>query len=371
MRDIAKLIEKTKKGTLSNPEIHSLLDYLNDREPGVEIDSLYQRIWKETPEVNNDIDSKWIYQQILSKITVETGSSVERESETSKSYLSLGNSKRFWLPLLRYAAVFVLAFALLWLFQPIHPAKESVSFANQFQRVVVPYGSKTKVELPDGSVVTLNSGSSLRYASNDFNNNKRNVLLEGEGFFEVKKDSSRPFYVNTPGTKVKVLGTTFNVKAYLDESTEEMTLVTGFVEIYAGSDIKEEEKPVMLKPNEKAVFVRSTGKISRLDPLPENTTAEPVKLETIKHQSNAKTEQIISWKDNRLIFDNESFSSLVVKLERWYDVKISVNYPELNNARFTGKFDKETVEQVFNALVTVTPFRYEIRKNQIIITKSS
>ena len=83
MRDIAKLIEKAKKGTLSNAEIRFLLDYLNDREPGVEIDSLYQRIWKETPEVNNDIDSKWIYQQILSKITVGTVSSVARESETT------------------------------------------------------------------------------------------------------------------------------------------------------------------------------------------------------------------------------------------------------------------------------------------------
>jgi ferric-dicitrate binding protein FerR (iron transport regulator) len=233
----------------------------------------------------------------------------------------------------------------------------------------VPYGSKSRIVLPDGSVVNLNSGSSLKYSSSDFNSGSRSVLLTGEGFFSVTKDSKRPFYVTTPGIKVKVLGTTFNVKAYPDENIEEATLVSGMVEIYASSDKTEKGKPIVLKPNQRAVFLKSENSFLTSDSAMVSPVTTPVKLKTINLQSSSMTEQTISWKENKLIFDNEPFSSLLIRIERWYDVKIEVNYPELNSARFTGKFDKETLEQVLNALVTVTPFNYNIKQNLITISK--
>ena len=117
---------------------------------------------------------------------------------------------------------------------------------DQIQTIEVPFGSKSRIVLPDSSVVTLNSGSSLKYSSSDFNSDNRNVSLTGEGFFSVTKDSTKPFYVITPGIKVKVLGTTFNLKAYPDENIEEATLIEGKVEIYASTDKKKKVNQLFL-----------------------------------------------------------------------------------------------------------------------------
>jgi ferric-dicitrate binding protein FerR (iron transport regulator) len=274
--------------------------------------------------------------------------------------------------IMRYAAVFILAFGLSWLVHSHFRNKTSIPpITDQIQKMEVPYGSKSRIVLPDGSVVNLNSGSNLKYSSSDFNSVSRSVLLTGEGFFSITKDSTRPFYVITPGIKVKVLGTTFNIKAYPDENIEEATLVSGKVEIYASSDKTEKGKVIVLKQNQSAVFVKSENNFHTKDSTDifRLGTAE-VKLRKVNLPSSSRTEQTISWKENKLIFDNEYFSSLVVKIERWYDVKIVVNYPELNSARVTGKFDKETLEQVLNALITVTPFNYNIKQNLITISKN-
>jgi ferric-dicitrate binding protein FerR (iron transport regulator) len=241
---------------------------------------------------------------------------------------------------------------------------------TQITRVEVPYGSKSRVVFPDGSVVTLNSGSILKYSDSDFDSLSRSVFITGEGFFNITKDPSRPFYVNTPGIKLKVLGTTFNVKAYPEDNIEEATLVSGKIEIYASSDKTESGKTIVLKPNQSAVFVKSGNNFHSLNNIDQSDPKiTHVKLKTVNLQSSSKTEQIISWHDSKLVFDNESFSNIVTIIERWYDVKILVNYPELLSVRFTGKFDKETLEQVLNALKTINPFNYTIKQNQVTISK--
>jgi len=241
---------------------------------------------------------------------------------------------------------------------------------KQTTRVEVPYGSKSRVVLPDGSVVNLNSGSSLTYSISEFDSVNRSVFLIGEGFFNVAKNAERPFYVTTHGMKLKVLGTTFNVKAYPDENTEEATLVSGKVEIYSSSDKIESGKPIVLKPNQVAIFDKLKNNLhsfSKTDLT--STEIIPVELRAVNSQPAIKIDQTISWKENMLTFDNENFNDLIVKIERWYDVKIVVNDPELKSVRFTGRFDKETIEQVFNALVTIVPFNYTIKQNRITISK--
>jgi transmembrane sensor len=361
--EIEKLIRKFNLGIITDDELIILLNNVQEKEPGPELLEHYQKEWEKSDGFNAETNSKDIYNKIVSKVGVRlepvTGS-------PEKVYF-----RRLRL-IMRYAAVFVLAFGLSWLVHSLYFNETTSSFvAEQIQSVEVPYGSKSRIALPDGSVVTLNSGSSLKYSSSDFNNESRSVSFTGEGFFDVSSDSSKPFYVTTPGIKVKVLGTVFNLKAYPDENIEETTLISGRVEIYSSSDKNEEGKPIVLIPNQSAVFVKSEDTkptiahkdVDRLDIV-------PVKLRKIELQPLATTEQTISWKDNTLMFDNEPFSSLAVRLERWYDVKIVVNNPELNSARFTGKFDKETVEQVLKALSTVTHFNYDIKQNKISITKN-
>jgi ferric-dicitrate binding protein FerR (iron transport regulator) len=366
---IEKLIENYYLESITDDEMVFLLNYLKDKEPQHEILAYYKVIWEKAGEYNETIDSKGIYDKIVRDVSF-TRVGLKSATESPERVVL----RAYIRTLMRYSAVFVLAFGLFWLTQSNLFRKKitpQLSVKEQITRIEVPYGSKSRVVLPDGSSVNLNSGSDLMYSSLSFDSISRSVSLIGEGFFTITKDIERPFYVNTRGIKLKVLGTTFNVKAYPDDNTEEATLVSGKVEIFASSDKTESGKPIVLKPNQIAIFDKSKNNFESINKTHStNVQIVPAKLKTINSQTFLKTEQTISWKENRLIFDNEQFSSLIVKIERWYDVKIVVNYPELNSARFTGKFDRETLEQVLKALATVTPFNYNIKQNLITISKN-
>jgi ferric-dicitrate binding protein FerR (iron transport regulator) len=366
---IEKLIENYYLESITDDEMVLLLNYLKDKEPQHEILSYYKEIWEKAGEYNETIDSKGIYDKIVRDVSFSRVG-LKSATESPERVVFRASLRTF----MRYAAVFAFGFGLFWLTQSILFNKTTtpkIVLKGQITRVEVPYGSKSRVVLPDGSVVNLNSGSNLMYSSSDFDSINRSVSITGEGFFSVTKDTERPFYVNTPGIKLKVLGTTFNIKAYPDENTEETTLITGKVEIFASSDKTESGKPIVLKPNQIAIFDKSKNDFESINKtVSTNDKIVPAKFKAINSQPFFKTEQTIAWKENRLIFDNEQFSSLIVKIERWYDVKIVVNYPELNSARFTGKFDKETLEEVLKALVTVTPFNFKIKQNLITISRN-
>jgi ferric-dicitrate binding protein FerR (iron transport regulator) len=299
------------------------------------------------------LDSDEAYKKIRQKLKTN-----KSEPESSGNH-----SLSFFL---RIAAIFVLGFGLSWLLHDGLNKKTGIVEIAGYQKVIVPYGSKTKLELPDGTRVTLNSGSTLKYPV-QFGGKTRNVYLDGEAYFDVKKDKTRPFFVNTSGIHIKVLGTSFNVKSYPEEKTVETTLITGSVQIFSDKDSRSAESPVLLKPNQKAVYIKSSGLLSdntRPD-IPKDDTKP--KIEPIHVESVVKTEPLTAWKDNRLEFDNELFRDVIVKMERWYNVEITMNTAALYKARFSGKFDKENVEQAMKALVVVTPFHYEINKNKITI----
>ncbi len=363
---IKKLTEKFRLGTITNEEMAFLLNYLKDKEPGGEISEYYQSVWDSEEKFEDDINSYSLYNQIIRKIGTSNDNTMQLKEIRRKSPFT-----DYIKSIMRYAAVLILAFGLFWLVHEYFWNETATSpVADQIQKMEVPLGSKSRIILPDGSVVTLNSGSSLKYSTSDFTSGSRSVFLTGEGFFSISKDSSRPFYAVTSGIKVKVLGTTFNIKAYPEENIEEATVVTGEVEIYASSDKTEKGRPIVLKPNQKAVFVKSENDFLTYETIATSPVFKPVTLRAVNLQPPSKIEQTVSWKEDKLIFDNEPFGNLVIKIERWYNVKIEVKYQELYSARFTGKFDKETLEQVLNALVTVTPFKYMIKQNIITITKN-
>ncbi len=366
---IEKLIEKFYLKSLTDNEMVFLLNYLKDKEPQHEILSHYQEMWDKAGEYIEKINSKSIYYKIVREVSFSRVG-LKSVSESPGRVGFRGYFRSF----MKYAAVFILSFGLFWLTQIFLQKKEvsppQLAAVEHIITVEVPYGSKSRVFFPDGSVVTLNSGSVISYSSSGFDSVSRSVFMTGEGFFNITKDPERPFYVNTPGLILKVLGTTFNVKAYLDDNIEETTLVTGKVEIISSSRSNRNEKSVVLKPNQVALFNKTGNDVQIIDNTGQiNSKIVPVKLKSVNIQPLSKTEQIISWTDNKLIFDNESFTNMIKKIERWYDVKIIVNYPELHSARFTGKFDKETVQEVLNALITITPFSYKINHNIITVNK--
>jgi transmembrane sensor len=226
-------------------------------------------------------------------------------------------------------------------------------------------GSRVSFNLPDGTRGWLNSGSTLKYALN-FEENRR-VTLEGEAYFDVTPDKSHPFYVRTSDIQIRVLGTTFNLRAYPDDKIVETTLLTGMLEIQTLSETREKGQSVVLKPNQKATLQRSTDLISIGE---KNLPPEKIKgIRNVKVSLVADTIPIVAWKNHKLVFVNEPFESLLVKMERWYDVEITLLDTPRNTVNYTGIFEMETVEQALRALKVATPdFSYSINKNKINVT---
>jgi len=267
--------------------------------------------------------------------------------------------------LIRAAAIFILAYGLGGMtFYLLTGNKQTPREEAKYYSVSAPLGSKSKILLPDSSTVWLNSGSELRYPG-AFENDRREVFLSGEAYFDVSRNQEAPFYVNANEIKVKVLGTKFNVKSYPDEGTIETTLEEGLVHIgKAGSS-----QNILLKPRQRAVFIRKCGEIN--DPalgFSELRKAGPVDhIEQFFIFEEADTDLYTSWKDNRLKFRSESFEDMAVELERWFGVKIHIENEGIKSKVFTGSFDRENIEQVIKALKVTIRFDYEIDKNNVWI----
>lgn len=222
---------------------------------------------------------------------------------------------------------------------------------NPTTQIVAGKGIRKKVVLPDGTLVWLNAGSTLSYKSN-FNQQKlRKVFLIGEAFFDVTHRKAQPFIVNTEKISVKVLGTAFNIQAYPDEGKSEATLIRGSIELSLND--KSGEK-VILNPSEKFAFTseKKTMVINHV---------EPVKI--------GKEEYIeeTSWKDNQLVFKNESLQELKPKLERWFNIEISIRSEQPKDYRFTGVFKNETINDALTAMQLIKPFTFKLTAYDVTI----
>lgn len=184
-------------------------------------------------------------------------------------------------------------------------------------------GMVASVVLPDSSVVTLNSNSSIKYPS-DFRGDVRQVELNGEAFFDVTKDEAKKFIVNTPNaTKIIVYGTEFNVEAYANENVERATLQSGKIGFVYNHD--GHERQCMMSPDERITYDVSTGNVMR--------ERIPVEVET-------------SWKDGMLVFKNTPFDQILRRVGRYYNVKFNINDESLATLKFTGTFKHQSLNNV-------------------------
>jgi Fe2+-dicitrate sensor, membrane component len=229
---------------------------------------------------------------------------------------------------------------------------------TEYSEISTKPGSRSKLVLPDGSVVWLNAGSKITYGSS-FGTLNRNIQLTGEAFFDVKK-STIPFIIHTGNVQIKVLGTAFNVKAYPTEQSIITSLIRGRVEV---SMDKRPETKIILNPNEKLVLMNETSEHASQDKI---VTDPIVAIRPLTHTKDSIILET-SWKDNKLIFENEAFEDLAREMERWFGVSITFANQDLKKARFTGVFEKETIEEAFDALQISTEFHYQSKNNSIII----
>lgn len=222
-----------------------------------------------------------------------------------------------------------------------------------YNEIIVPLGEKAQIVLSDGSHVWINSDSKLRYPVK-FGETSRDVTLEGEAFFDVAKQHGKTFVVNTRDVKVNVLGTAFNVKCYPGDYKTQTVVVRGKVRV---EDIKGNLEATILKPNEMATFNERQ--------LPD----QPVSNRPVIKVDKVDPANLISWKDQMLVFAGETMEDLSVKMERWFNVKIRIDDEKLKSERYNGKFGNETIYQVLEAIKITTPITYKVINDTIIITR--
>lgn len=210
---------------------------------------------------------------------------------------------------------------------------------NENISVVAVKGEKKTIHLPDGSLVFLNSNSSISYLKN-FKNN-RELQLTGEAYFEVVKNPEKPFLVKTDKITTRVLGTSFNIEAYKNSRTK-VSVNTGKVEV----DIKEFSEKIFLTKNQQLSFM--TGGQAVL--------------------SKDNSEDFNAWTRNTIVLKNTSLDDAAKILEYWYDIKINFSSKKLKEMTISGKFKDEKLINVLKSIAIVKELEIDfLTKNQILI----
>jgi transmembrane sensor len=214
-----------------------------------------------------------------------------------------------------------------------------------FHELYIPFGKIFNLELSDGTIVHLNSGTKIKYPVQFQKGQKREVFVEGEAYFEVAKDKEDSFIVNADAVSIEVLGTKFGVSTYKENSEIETVLVEGSISMSNSFDT---EDAVILTPGTKGAFH---------------------KTEHLTTVENVDVRYYTGWMQGELIFKNSSFENMIKKLERKYNVQIKNNNGPLANKLFNASFSKkvESIEDVLKYINEIHAFNYDISDNHIII----
>lgn len=208
---------------------------------------------------------------------------------------------------------------------------------EKYAEITASAGSVIRYELPDHSVVWLNSGSTLRYPT-AFKKDNRNVELNGEGYFEVEADQERPFYVNTQsGLSVYVYGTKFNVSAYEDDNNIETVLEKGKVNVIAPDG----KTVVQLTPGERLIYNKVNSKL--------------VKSETDVYEK-------VAWKEGKMIFRNAPLEDIFRRMERHYNVDIQFTNHSNKEYKYRATFREETLPQILDYLAKSATLRWRVEE---------
>ncbi|RIJ48042.1 FecR family protein [Maribellus luteus] len=297
-----KLLEKYIKGDCSAEEKAKIIDWLdtdeNNKKEYFELRKSYEfKLWYLGSEYNN--------------------------------IRNQNNILKFGRQLLKVAAIFVLVILGTYIFQ-----RNPNLISSEYCEITVPLGEHQLVNLPDGSKVWLNSGTSLRFPE-AFDSKERRVQITGEGFFTVQPDKEKPFIATFEGCEIKVLGTEFNVNAYPGRKEKIVSLIEGSVELTSVSN----QKRIILKPYYEALIQENNMEVKAIDSLDK-----------------------FMWKQGIISFQNESFENVAKRLQELYNIKIEIKSSELYKIKISGKYrQKEGVMNILSVIQCSNNF--SIRQN--------
>jgi transmembrane sensor len=267
------------------------------------------------------------------------------------------NFSRWLLTFQRIAALLILPLIIstIW---ALSSAKEKQKINFALRSSETSYGVRSQIQLSDGTIVLMNSGSKLTYPD-VFDGNTREVKLLGEAYFQVKSDSEHPFYVDLNGCKIKATGTRFNISNYPGDSEISTFLEHGKVSILMDNEQSQLE-PVQLKENE-IIILNKAKKQFRIQ--------------------STDGSKYLGWIKGLLILKKESINHVADRLGRWYDAEITIDDRLAQSGYvFTATFKQETLEEAMKLLSYSSPINYKIiqetklndasfSKRKVIITK--
>lgn len=328
------LIARRLSDEIDDDGLRELQDWLEESK---ENELLYHRIadaWSSgryEPVVKNQ-------ETVFNNIAAQLG----LDDQVDKSSVK---TRRMEVPWGRIAAVFVMAIGLVavWSFLKPLSKRKDVALASEVVIRSNPKGQKSSITLPDGTRVKLNSESYIEYRQSF--KNERQVKLVGEAFFEVVRDTLHPFVVNSGGVMIRVLGTSFNVRAFPFDESMSVAVVTGKVLVEKKTSQLENQQDVLL-PKEMVHIDHKTGQFSK---------------------SSYDPDEWILWKDNILVFNKASFSEIVERLERWYGVNFVIKRSVPITEGFTGHYKNPPLKVVLEGMSFSSDFKFTIKGDSVMI----
>lgn len=354
-----ELISRKLAGEATPEEIEELREYFRKNPHDQYFNELITSYWNSQLDKSeqDDADSDEHFNHILQM--ADDSQTGEIGSHEANTYLiefenNFGISrKKIWIRRITIAASF-LTIVLLSLWFLFGDNKESNSSPAKLRELVAGKGTRSRVVLPDNSIVFLNADTKLNYPP-QFNNNVRDVYLDGEAFFEVTKDPNKPFIVHTSGMEVKVVGTSFNVKAYSADKLIETSLLTGSIEVSVKNRPNEK---IILSPNEKLV-IKNYIPIVSANAEKEISVKPEIAINQLKPDATDSAFIETQWVEDKLVFRDKTFEEVATMMERWYDITIEINNDELKHTLLNGTFQNETIEQALDALKFIKSFQYQ------------
>ena len=314
-------------------DIHTehIIAYLEGRLSKEEKNAFEQQL-QSSPDFKKEVDDIRFIWETTVELKLHKQINTRQNWEKVSRQIAIDKYKKKILSFIRTSAAVLLIPVLIATYSLFNTLKDWNNLPVEQVELTTAYGLISKITLPDGSEVWLNSGSSISYPKR-FTDNKRTIQLTGEAYFKVTSDKSNRFDVLTPnGLKVSAYGTEFNVKAYEDEDKIEATLAKGHIEV------TEIGQPVSrtLRPGEQVVYYKNTSR-----------------MEVDKVNLAVET----SWKDGKMIFRRANMNEIVQRLARHFNVDIKLEGEELYDYNYSATFTTETLSEVLLLLEKTAPIK--------------
>ncbi|MFY0652454.1 MAG: FecR domain-containing protein [Cyclobacteriaceae bacterium] len=324
------IIAKELSGSASEKEKDQIRIWLNSSKDAQQEYEALAEVWNERFFGHEDtslINQEEIGESIWTK-------AVEADSSTNTNWLrnNLG-------VLLKVAAVLVLVFSGFFYGYLSQSSETTTPEISIIEKKTLP-GQKSTITLPDGSIVSLNAGSKILYASN-FGQNGREIQLVGQAFFDVYKNQDKPFVVDAGNVTIEALGTSFDVNSYQADNIQ-VSLFTGKVKLSS----EKADQQIMLQPGQFSVMQKDLG----------FTTPQ-------EFEAN----DVLAWKNGVLKFRDLKLNEIIPILELWYGVEIKNQTRVMGNKHFNGTFNKESLEIILQNIGLSMGFEYEFKDNTVLL----